>query len=388
VIKNRLFNANPATPEAAGTHTHTLAAGETHSNLASGVLAGATGVEPVYGATTWGSLPTTYTLKKGYGGSGASTAVTSSYVTREYQVCLKCHSDYAWNEPNRPTTGPSIGTNGLTMYTNQAMEFQAPATDKGEKVTGSVGVNANHRSWHPVLDNTGRTAAVRKQNSGAAMDHRNFLAPWNNTTGTNVGNQTMYCSDCHGSNVTSLTNVIPNGGEDGSSWGPHGSTNAFILKGSWDQQTGAAGATDNGICFKCHDWNYYGNQAAAPTTTLGASGFSGVTAGMGFGCNNLVYGAINMHVGHANQLGRPLQCTWCHVAVPHGWKNKQLLIDISVAAPDGCAGTAPCTAAPYIMQGYLGGGGAVNWRVSGEWTAADCGGIAWMNNVAGCQNPL
>ncbi|HEY0635572.1 MAG TPA: hypothetical protein VGE00_09320 [Gammaproteobacteria bacterium] len=387
VIKNRLFNADPASPDDAGTHTHTLADGEMHTNLASGVLAGATGVEPTYGATAWGSLPS-YTLKKGYGGQADVTdPTTDKHVTREYQVCLKCHSDYAWNTP--PNLGGSgltpSGTNGVTQYTNQAMEFQAPAGDKGEKAAGSTGTNANHRSWHPVIDSTGRTAEVRKQNSGAAMDHRNFLAPWNDTTGTNIGNQTMYCSDCHGSD-TALQTVVPTDGEDGNPWGPHGSSNPFLLKGTWTNETGAGGSTDTGICFKCHDWNQYANNA---NTTPQASGFSGTTGGAGAGCQVLQNATTNMHVGHARRLGQPLECTWCHVAVPHGWKNKQLLIDISTAGGSACAGAEPCNEAPYILGGYLGGNNtAVNWRVSGEWTSADCGGQAWMaGNANGCNAP-
>ena len=81
----------------------------------------------------------------------------------------------------------------------------------------------------------------------------------------------------------------------------------------------------------------------------------------------------NLHDWHAGQLGG-LRCTWCHVAIPHGWRNKALLVDISSdpeAITAGCNG-APCDAPPYIQNAYLGGGGPVNWRVSGEWTSQDC----------------
>jgi hypothetical protein len=273
------------------------------------------------------------------------------------------------------------------------MEFNAAANesgtgaDQGEKAPGSVGAAANHRSWHPVIFPTGRTAAVRMQQNTNPMDHANFLAPWNNTTGANIGNQTMYCSDCHGSNVTSGTSVVPDGGEDGNPWGPHGSSNNFILKGTWDNETGVAAQQTSGLCFKCHDWNDYANPANA---TPGASGFSGTATG-GAGCNSVQFATTNMHIGHAIQINNaPLECTWCHVAVPHGWKNKQLLIDISTAGGSTCAGVEPCSEPPYILEGYLGGSGAaVNWRRSGEWTATDCGGAAmggWM--AAGCNFPL
>ena len=381
VIKNRKFNDDPATPAAAGTHEHT--AGVAHSNIASGALAGATGVEPNYGGNTaWGAVPVDYALKKGYAAPNASTAASSTYVTREYQVCLKCHSDYAWpNSSSPPNVGPTIGTafdNGLTAYTNQAMEFQAP--------TGQQNGTVTNRSWHPVMDQTGRTTAIRDN-----MNAANFLAPWN----TAVGTQTMYCSDCHGSDTAAQT-VVPTGGENGNPWGPHGSTNPFLLKGTWDKETGAAGASDTGICFKCHDWNQYANKG---NTNPQQSGFSSATNSQTCQLN---YETINLHIGHAARLNANLECTWCHVAVPHGWKNKALLVDIPAAsAADGVGYTNP----PYYLEAALGawdpcagggggggGGGCttpydivINWKASGQWTSADCGGRQWMNNS--CNPP-
>ena len=63
VIKNRLFNADPSTPDAAGTHDRS--AGATPSNLASGVLRGAWGVEPVYDFTAFLAAPTRFNVKRG-----------------------------------------------------------------------------------------------------------------------------------------------------------------------------------------------------------------------------------------------------------------------------------------------------------------------------------
>ncbi len=382
VIKNRLFNADPGTPDAAGTHTHTLAATEVHSNLASGVLSGTTGVEPKYDAATWGQsdINITFDLKKGPAGAG--TAATSTHVTREYQVCLKCHSNYAWKDGSPPTTGPSIGTNGVTQYTNQAMEFHP--SSPGE----TTGV---HSSWHPVMAATGRSASLRAMSTtGTAQP---FLAPWSDGTVARIGSQTMYCSDCHGSAVTSVTSVVPNNNttnEDGDPWGPHGSNKAFILKGNWDQTSGSADADT--LCFKCHNRADYADATAAPKL----SGFRVATGTANAQCNTTTNKEVNLHVGHRATIGS-MRCGWCHVAVPHGWQNKALLVDYmldvvpgtttkikdTAATPCVANQAGGCTAGPYFLGAQLGGGGAVNWKTSGNWTAADCGGLAWMQGGGG-----
>ncbi|HEY0825276.1 MAG TPA: cytochrome c3 family protein [Ramlibacter sp.] len=363
VIKNRLFNANPTTADAAGTHNH--AAG--HTNLASGVLKGSHGVEPVYGGAAFGTLPSGFDVKRGDGGVGASTAVGSPWVTREYQVCMKCHSNYAYDTP--PKLGDSgggtpSGTNGMLNFTNQAMEFQAPAAHKGQVTTTDSGAfqgtppgqtytvnfrTNNHRSWHPVIDSTGRTHAIRR------TSETSWRAPWNLTA--NVGTQTMYCSDCHGSNTATDT-VVPAGGEDGSPWGPHGSTNNFILKGTWDASSGSGQA--NTLCFKCHNPSTYATSGGS-----GGTGFFSSDRG-------------NLHAYHTEKIGR-IRCTWCHIAVPHGWKNKAFLVNLNDVGPE--AGLAPGTQvrnrttasysnAPYYLNAVL---KVRTFGTSGNWSETNCG---------------
>ncbi len=137
LAKNRLFNKDNTTPDDAGTHPHTreqiLAAGETmHTNLASGVLRGMWGVEPRgWPSTEFGSRPTTFDVKRGEPQTGASTDVNAPYVTREYQICMKCHSNYGYDQPPLLGSfggGTPPGTNALDQYTNQGMEFQSPPT--------------------------------------------------------------------------------------------------------------------------------------------------------------------------------------------------------------------------------------------------------------------
>ena len=386
-MRNELFNGTGSSTQ----RTHQHAAGVPHTNIASGVLRGTWGVEPVFAAASFLGLPLRYDVKSGDGGDGASTAVTSSHLTREYQVCLRCHSDYGYNDNGnyplggRPNLGDSgggtaSGTNNMSQFTNQAMEFQAPLTHRGEVTAADSGAGAgftsgNHRSWHPVIDATGRTAAIRGLSSAA------LLAPFNAAIGT----QTMYCSDCHGGNTAANT-VVPNGNRP---WGPHGSENNFILKGLWSVLTGsgsrdAPGATDpnNGVCFKCHDFRTYADRNGNGNS----SGFSGS-------------GENNLHAFHVDKIER-IRCSWCHTAVPHGWKNKALMVNLNdVGAEAGASGSteiainsnsAAYNQGPYYMNAKL---KVRTFARSGTWQDTDCGsasgqqgnGKDWMSNV--CSNP-
>ncbi len=481
------LNVDPTTlsPVEYGTHRHTNdAASGTHTNIISGALRGTWGVEPSGWATagfnnSLDSLPNAFTAKRGDPSSdtsvpaggivtcasvgqdaaprhdgGALAIVTfdnaakvacdnKTYVTREYQICMKCHSNYTYTDNNLPerlgtrpllgvvgatpashdSAGTPIAANvGLTMqrYTNQAKEFQAPQGHRGKIALGqytadaspgagttgscftegagggaacavgsgaykgappnqllssypveTYGINDancscqiasiagavdfqvnNHRSWHPVFDSTGRTAAVRSLNAARAFGPAMFNQPWQN----GIGTQTMFCTDCHGNNTPVYAagspgtgGGIPTGGDTGEPWGPHGSGNNFILKGPWDRCTGfpaAAFSTNDGdclggiandtnnpvitlltgrevaattdgsdLCFKCHDRAAYAGSSATFTS--------------GFG--NPSDTVLNVHGVGQHSAWR---CGWCHVAVPHGWKNKALLINLNDVGPE------------------------------------------------------
>ena len=360
VMKNRLFNGT-ATGTAAATHQH--AAGTAHSNIASGALRGIWGVEPTFN-TNWLQLPTAYTVKKGDGGMSASTSRSATHLTREYQICLKCHSDYGYDDNgiyptgNRPNLVDSLGgtlpgttsSNGITQFTNQAAEFAVRADDAA---TGAdQGVGAVHRSWHPVTYPTGRSAADR----GAA--NNNWKAPFNAATGT----QTMYCSDCHGSPSANATSVPTDGVQ-----GPHGSSNKFILRGDWG--TATQRNQQSHLCFKCHDHNVYA------TRNGGASGFGGG----------------NYHDLHADKSGNNNRCTICHIAVPHGWKNKSFLVNLNSLGPEvGLTEGVPASGStynnpPYYLNSIL---RVKTWQQEGSWTEDGCGvgndtGRGWMEANCG-----
>jgi hypothetical protein len=200
----------------------------------------------------------------------------------------------------------------------------------------------------------------------------------------------MYCTDCHGSNVTSGTSVIPDNTVPatgaGNAWGPHGSANPFILKGTWDKDSSSSSAP---LCLKCH----------SPTSS---SAFDGGGKG-------------NLHAYHNTKTG-PIQCTWCHIAVPHGWKNKSLLVNLNDVGEEVGLGAGSSnevaiggsnnfyTKAPYYLEAK---NKIRTFQRPGQWADSSCGsstlgvpviansqgstsnltgsGKNWMTDM--CQNP-
>ena len=344
------------------THAHSAP----HTNAISGALRGQWGVEPVYGGGSFFSLPISYIVKRGDPGTNTSTAAAQPYLTREYQICLKCHSDFGYTDDNvlpsgntRPRLDSSTsltGTNpdgrtNFQRYTNPAREFQP------NNAAGSTGADAafstnNFRSWHPVIAATGRTLGTRGITSSSP-----WLSPWTN----NVGTQTMYCSDCHGSD-TGNTTVDPGSNP----WGPHGSQNKFILKGVWGPGQGGTDRdgtpTPDFLCFKCHDRPVYSGR----NDTGRRTGFYNSDRG-------------NLHNYHTDKIEH-IFCTWCHVAVPHGWKNKMLLVNLNDIGPEaGQTGSkevatngnaANYSNGPYYVRAK---NKIINFSPSGDWAENSCG---------------
>ena len=175
----------------------------------------------------------------------------------------------------------------------------------------------------------------------------------------------MYCSDCHGSN-TADNSVVPPGGEDGTPWGPHGSNNNFLLKGAVEQhgrrrQPRRQRAQRQRPVLQVPQPDTYANRNGSGTT-----GFFNSDRG-------------NLHAYHTDKIGR-IRCNWCHVAVPHGWKNKALLVNLNDVGPEaGRAGNeewrenAPAQAfnqEPYYLNAKL---KVRNFATSGNWADTNCG---------------
>jgi hypothetical protein len=162
----------------------------------------------------------------------------------------------------------------------------------------------------------------------------------------------MYCSDCHGADTPPATSTPATG----TPWGPHGSDNAFVLKGSWDITQSPPDSS--WLCFRCHDQTVY---AGTDGGDANVTGFRG-TVMMG--------GTRNLHRFHRSRLGNNFKCALCHSAVPHGWNGnpanplygtanyaKALLVERDDAAPYR-------TSATRLLVD--------SWANSGGWAFANC----------------
>lgn len=382
----------------AGTNGGTDIRGTAGGNAVSGVLSGAFGVEPIWptdntgAGSAFGTIPS-FDSTSLRCGTGTNNYCSGGVVQYEYQICFKCHSNYAFEDVNDPIDSsntpsqynyagrPEMGKGSATptdlalfkggnnvnvfppgsRYTNQAMEFWGPTGHRGEQAatvthTGVPYAEPDHRSWHPVVFPTGRTQTER----GTGTNVGNFKAPFN----TAIGTQTMYCTDCHGSDSTASDNLPAFYTTTGDTairrpWGPHGSRYPFILKGQYN-------VSNFDLCTKCHN------------------GFS--SGDSGFCCD----GRGNLHVYHQSKMGG-IRCNHCHIAVPHGWKHKALLADTRTVgnevgfAADGVqsfTNAVGYTRGPYYMNSML---RVTTWQRSRSWTSSSCnGGVGGMKSS--CQN--
>lgn len=250
----------------AGTHITDgswYGAGGLTGNQVSNALLGVAGVEPSWPAE-W-TQPTTFT--------------TIESATKEYQICLKCHSYW----------GMGLATGGINNggYETQDLATRIPLTDVAWEM------NEKNKSGHPVVvSSNNRVGSYAPRGLQAAQ----LELPWSN----NPGDNTMYCSDCHGSD-----NEM-----GGDPKGPHGSDLPFILKGanqSWPYKPG--------------------------TTTLYTMDdvVNGTDADLF--CNN----CHNTRLPHADwwnkMANKGYACVTCHVAIPHGSSNSRLIGYYNFPAP-------------------------------------------------------
>lgn len=164
----------------------------------------------------------------------------------EYELCFKCHSSW--------TTQP-VGQTDFAVVLNPA-----------------------NPSYHPVED------LGRNLNIAAAA----FTPGWSSTSITR-------CGSCHGSDLSGTS-------------GPHGSTNAGLLRRPYPVGSGSRMTNSDELCFECHSYDVYANPNSSPAT-LAASRFN----------------APGVDKGHAVHVGEEdVPCYACHVT--HGSSTQPNLL--------------------------------------------------------------
>ena len=242
-----------------------------NGNEVSGALTGVTGVTMNTWPTTWMQPKDIKVLKS---------------ATQEWQICFKCHS--YWGIGNA-TWG--VNTNG------HASDSAEPDVQLLTDVAWEM--NQNNRSGHPVIfpnSPAGRPGGYDPEK----LDTVQLIDPWK----TNRGNQTMYCSDCHGSDTED---------QNGHVKGPHGSDLKYLLKGtnhSWPYR-GPLGVDAGGVEGELYT---LGDIQNGNTADLFCKN-----------CHNVDHPHTKWTGSMAGGGRENTVCVECHVSIPHGSQISRLI---------------------------------------------------------------
>jgi hypothetical protein len=245
-------------PHKAGATKHTPG---TNAVASTSPIAGVTGVAFTNQTTT--SWPTT----------SSAMLTWKASITAEYELCLKCHSSFAFGAT--PPTAPSGGSE-----TDVAREF-----------------NTGNQSYHPVMG--ALPAADPSATYGSVRLVQNQLCGTTNCANKDPAynwapGQMMYCSDCHGSDANAS-----------GVQGPHGSAGKYVLKGPN---------------------RYWPTNSAGTLWTIG-------NQGAGLFCLNCHPSVTTTNTPHSNGKHTSYQCVVCHVQVPHGGKVSRLIVTRAAPQP-------------------------------------------------------
>ncbi len=191
----------------------------------SGALGGVSGVSVLNGAA--GTAPA-YTFLSG------SAGIPATQITREYQLCFKCHSGSTVLPP--PIAGK-------------------PSTDQLDK---AVEFNPANPSFHPVeAAGTNQTAKMAASLAGSSP-----YKLWNFTVGS-----TIRCLNCHTSSETPGAAPLP---LPGSALAPHTSSNRGILLRNYQDRVlkstnDAYSAGNFALCYVCHGEAPFSSETATAT---------------------------------------------------------------------------------------------------------------------------
>jgi predicted CXXCH cytochrome family protein len=226
-----------------------------------------------YGSTGWTSAMAGQAIRPE---DGSNTYYIVASTPAPTATSLTLTTPYAGTTRSYRFSTATVTTTPVNSYTDVAQEF-----------------NPANGSFHPVV--VGLNSGTGNGTTNKALTAGQMKSPW----ATNLGTQTMMCSDCH--NTDAATPAAQ---------GPHGSATPFMLAGTnklWPPASGNISSTlyNTTFCANCHTYN----------------------------------GTTNM--AHGEHEGRTVTCYNCHILVPHGGKLARLI-------GDGNSATFP---ARYAYQG-------------------------------------
>jgi predicted CXXCH cytochrome family protein len=209
--------------------------------------------------------------------TGVGTAWTSTLVGKTIQKS---------GDTATYTVASVQSATSLTLsaaYTGTSTGYPTRYLVAGMKATTDLAqeFNPNNASGHPVV--VGLNAYGAASVAPKALTAAQMKAPW----ATNLGTQTMMCSDCHNTDAASPA-----------AQGPHGSSVPFMLKGP--------------------------NAANWPNVVLS----SGFATSWCANCHNNSAGEAHSRSDHSAR-----RCYECHIVVPHGGKLARLIGDRDGAMP-------------------------------------------------------
>jgi predicted CXXCH cytochrome family protein len=250
-------------------------------------------IRPAFGSATVSTNFTIWNIPAGltaiYTNGTASFTTNSTTVTGTGTGWTNTMIVGLWIYPtNNPAAARRIiATPSATNLTIYPAYPGATASAQAYAISGGTDVaqefSPMNRSGHPIF-----TGLTNYPNSVApkALTTAAMKSPWN--VSTNMGRQTMMCSDCHDSTTT---NYVASAAQ-----GPHGSANQFLLRGP--------------------------NAANWPNVTLANRNTAW--------CANCHNSVNNVH-STGNHSSR--YCYECHIIIPHGGKISRLMGDRDTMPP-------------------------------------------------------
>ncbi|MFA5868064.1 MAG: hypothetical protein WC891_08965, partial [Actinomycetota bacterium] len=250
-------------------HSATRAPSPLGSYFGAGTQANVSGVKPLY----WNKAGTPVVPA----GEAPPYAFVSS-VVKEYELCFKCHSSYAFNFAGYKTTyGRDLTFDWTTRSYVPNDQSPDPTHITVAETDIAMEFNPNNAGFHPVLAH-GKTSGNQTLAWAEGRTFNETFMP-----GYSADSR-IKCTDCHASDSTTVK-------------GPHGSNEKYILKrrapteepiitrtgyylGSIIYSGGAPGLpgytkrtynmtwyvrTDNIVCYVCHDIKYFGPGKGHPS---------------------------------------------------------------------------------------------------------------------------